>query len=585
MDESASLISKSELNDLVKGRASVQELVGAAKVLQTRLQNLVPLKELAMRTVVSSLPKLDPDSINNLPSSIKAAFLELITKSIPRDAVRYVSPDCPELGLDFASDGTCVLKKIVNGCTFEEKDLLMPDLSIMKQLISSDLQDFDFNAIERDTTVFSEESEEIWKCLASSAPNLTSVKDLWKECQLPRPGHLIVEYLAKFPNLRDLELATFRFSDEDIRVLSTSCPNLRSITLTRNPDLTEQGLHLLQNLPLLKKIIFGGDSNMLLTLGEPNLLENAACHQKAFELLPNLKSILVWDDTRGGDPDSPYLPDLFFPKNPPQPFMLQEASDIHVLHAQNITNHFPELTKVYYREHLPLERLPRLRTLDGLQFPEDYPVLQLFGSKLVEIIVDVSSGGLVDLGHILVSCPNLEKLHLRACFLQEEQQHPVDPARLKLKDLQLVADPIEDNPEEPRMIFWDLLLAPNLQKVCLLCFLFTEPKALLDSALPFLQQLTYIETSFEFKWPTEDTKDEEFPQVLDVHNELLSGLIRNCPKLETIKCDIGLPRLFRTTDQDGRVLYLPTENHTLILADVSPEWRRIPKQMEDVEDD
>ncbi|XP_059488003.1 uncharacterized protein LOC132203869 isoform X2 [Neocloeon triangulifer] len=206
-----------------------------------------------MRTVVTNLAKLDPDSIGHLPNRVTTAILEAVTKSIPGRDACYVRP---ELGLDFAPDGSCIFKKIYYGFTNAEKDSLQPDLSTLKRLITSDLQDFDFKVIEKDSCIFSKESEEIWECLASSAPNLRSVRDLWTGSRKLRPGHLILPYLAKFPNLGDLDLITFRFSDEDMEVLSRSCPNLRSISLTKYRDLTTEGLRSLGNLPLLEKISF-----------------------------------------------------------------------------------------------------------------------------------------------------------------------------------------------------------------------------------------------------------------------------------------------------------------------------------------
>ncbi|XP_059488002.1 uncharacterized protein LOC132203869 isoform X1 [Neocloeon triangulifer] len=242
----------------------------------------------------------------------------------------------------------------------------------------------------------------------------------------------------------------------------------------------------------------------------------------------------------------------------------------------NIASHLGGLKKMHTIHDLPPEtytQLPQLQSLLQLFFPDDYLILQVVGARLVEICMDDTNETQdACVGRILSLCPNLETLHVESDFDREDQNHRVDPARLKLKDLQLTQ---RNDVEIPGMMFWDLLLAPNLEKVGLFDFFFTEPRALLDSASPFLQKLTCLKTRFEFEWPTEETKDVEFPQALDTHNKLLSGLIRTCPELERVGCEILLWRDFEKGD----------EVHTLVLADVSPEWRRIPKRMEDVKND
>ncbi|XP_059488107.1 uncharacterized protein LOC132203949 isoform X2 [Neocloeon triangulifer] len=513
-----------------------------------------------MRTVISNLPKLDPDSINNLPNSLKTAILEAITELIPRKVEVRLSDLPPLIGLDLAPDSSCIIQKMFIGFTLEERNSLQPDLSTLKQLITSDLQKFDFNVVEQDLTVLSEDSEKIWQCLASSAPYLCSIRD--QGYQKPRPGYLIVPYLTKFFHLLDQQLTTFEFSDRDIQVLSTSCPNLKNIILRRNGDLTENGLRSLENLPLEQISIDCLDRRY-----NPRDVVNP---QKAFELLPKLRSIRNWHY-----PDRFELPNLSIPENPQQRFMLEEVADI-MGSLENIGSHLSKLKRVNGsgsgNRLSPeiLTQLPHLQSMHDLFLPEDYLALELVGTKLVEVTVSNIFSEHVDLSRIIMLCPNLEKLHLFAYFSLEDQQHVVEPARLKLKDLKLKASvSSDDDAEDPGMIFWDLLLAPNLEKVGLFDFLFTEPSALLDSASPFLQRLTFLNTRFEFKWPTKETKDRDFPQALDIHNELLSGLIRNCPHLQKVRCEIFAKKAN---------MYRQERHHKLLLADVSPEWCRIPKQ-------
>ncbi|XP_059480095.1 uncharacterized protein LOC132199421 [Neocloeon triangulifer] len=560
MDVPVSLDGKIEFYDLVKRRASTHELVRAATVLQTQRLNLVTLEESSMRTVVSNLSILDPNLIDCLPSRTKCAILEAITKSIPRDADSHKQP---KLGLHLDPDGICKLKKFYDGCTFEERDSLQPDLSTLKLLITSDLVNFDFNIIEKDPSVLSKDSEETWKCLASKAPNLRSIRDRWRARQVPRPGHLIVKHLAEFPNLSELQLTTFKFTDKDLGVLRRSCTKLASISLIRSPDLTTLGILSLRKLHLLDRVCFSAYHHDL--SGPTVNHRKAADHQQIFELLPKLRFIHLWNIDIGSEIFEP--PDLLIRKNPPQPFMLEEVRDISG-NIQRIHTHLSGLKKVGSSDQplLVYSGLPHLRSLHEPSLPEDYPILALVGARLVDIVVEDLLGGDTDLHRILVLCPNLEKLHLNGYFRQENQIHPVDPSRLKLKDLKLteISDVSGENQFLP---FWYLLLAPNLHTVGLFHFLFSEPRALLDHAEPLLPHLTSLKTRFEFKWPQPED-NEVWCQTLDVHNKLLSTLIKNCPRLETVCCEAYVTR--------------NNEHHQLLLADVLPKWRRIPKQMEDV---
>ncbi|XP_059491133.1 uncharacterized protein LOC132205830 isoform X2 [Neocloeon triangulifer] len=497
-----------------------KEVVRAAYNLETRRHNLVPLRELAMRTVVTFMLerfKPAPTLIDRLPKRLKSEVLEEVTNVV--------------------SDS-------------HREDLLL-DLSTVKQLITSDLQKFNF------ITVFKKDWDEIWKHLTSSAPNLKSISDShqkrWhfgRDHHEPKPAEPILQYLIKFVKLIELKLTTFQFSDEDIRKLSKSCTNLKSINLNMSSELTSEGLYYLSSLPLLEKVEFGPHYSFEL------FPERSANPQKAFEMLPNLK--IITDLSMKGE-----YTRLYIPRNPQRPFNLQKLGYVDG-YLEKIPSHLRELKEMRCSNDLALEvydQLPLLQALDSPTFPKDFATLQLIGSRLVEITSHDSFQGTIDVRQVLRLCPNLEKLHLYASFIMDDQKYCFDPVHLKLKDLKMTQS-FDVNIDIP--FFWDLLLAPNLHSVCLKRFIFTEPRALLDSADPFLLKLANLDILFGFEWPVDEIKNK----MLDLHNEWVLGLIKNCPKLQTLYCSIAA---FGSMGFNG-IIILSVANVSKF-SPMSPTWK------------
>ncbi|XP_059473991.1 uncharacterized protein LOC132195799 [Neocloeon triangulifer] len=567
------IVRKHEFYDLVLKRRSTQDVSRAAHVLQTLRLNLVPLKELAMRTVVSNLPKLS-EQIDHLPKTAKTLILETIAKSICRQFYNHLRRQVISL-IEPNPDGTCSLKTIprvsyqgmpIQRKTRGDRESLLLDLSNVKRLITSDLEEFNLNVIKGDLTDFSE--EEIWKCLASSAPNLKILRDYGRDSDT-KPVKLILKYLVRFADLSDLELSTFYFCDDDVRVLSESCRKLKSIHLPARGGLTSAGLKFLTSLPLLEKVSLADFQGCLV-----GKIQDSADAQMVFEMLPNLKHIF---ENVGLTHDSSVH--LNIPNELPCSYKLQQLLRFGGC-VGKIPSHLTELEAISSTFDLApeiFEQLPKLRVLHYPYFPKDYATLGLIGSRLVEISAgqfDNFHEGLygmenVDLGQILVSCPNLQKLHLLASvFEPTDLMDSVDPGRLKLRDLKLTQmDYFKDREPYARMAVWEVLLAPELHSVGLFNFLFSEPRALLDPAEPVLQNLTTLGTSFEFEWPRKE--DKVWSQLLDAHNKLLAGLIKNCPRLETVHCEVFAENRENTD-----------EHATLLFAKVSPEWCRIPKEVD-----
>ncbi|XP_059475147.1 uncharacterized protein LOC132196477 [Neocloeon triangulifer] len=542
----------------VISRESTRDMLEVSQFLQSRTLNLVPLKDLAMRSFLSNLPRFQmaPQLIQNLSNGVKTDILEAITKVIPERIhwgyFRFVGQ---------AHDNSLKVNECYDEIKKEDVAKMLPHIDLIKLLITPNLHQFDFvlvgGSVGFENRGFKDRERdfEVWQCLAATPENnLQSIRDRRSTRGRPLPAEKIMKYLVKFPNLKNLNLTTVKFSDADLHKLTTSCPNLEKITLMKSRELTVKGLETLNALPYLEEICIGKEYTGYIK-------KNHATIQSAFEMMPKLKIIsdLEFDGkirhffARGYG-----RPFFDIPINPPQPYNLEQLAKVGGCLAK-IPSHLRQLKEVHVEcihnnvTDLTPQILDQLPLLKSLSIHEPYRgyllnTLELVGLRLEELNLIGSSIRDIDLFQVLDFCPNLEKLEVESAFRKENQQYSINPKKLKLKELCLDGCYSFLSDTNSEMLFWELLLAPQLQIVHLDDFYFTDPLAIIDTAEPYLQDLVELHTLFAFKAPKE----------FDVHNELISDIVKNCRKLKSVRCFVGAK--------------VYNELTTLLTANVSPKW-------------
>ncbi|XP_059471843.1 uncharacterized protein LOC132194535 [Neocloeon triangulifer] len=515
---------------LVVGSPSTKELVEAAVAAESKLLKLAPLQKLALEKVVSyiKMSKLSPRSLIPLPATLKTKILyEIMLLWIEREGKfqrrishKLVLPGEDLMATNYGQAGGSQILKV-------------PMSEVLKNLINPELREFDFKLCGGTCKKLTDRGIDlqVWPLLSSSPGKLESLRDRRSIVGQLLPAKRIIEHLIKCKNLRNLDLATVEFNDEDIRLLTINCLNLRSLTLRESLALTEVGLELLSTLPNLERMFFGSTPGI-------KLKETSANMQKAFEKLPRLKFLT---DLEGYD-----YPSCRVIKQREGPAIKIESllppSSLEKIYSfggpvEKLPMLLPNLKEFCVNFHYTNETkvnpniLAQLPLLHKIQFSGIYDEQRLavktftyLGSRLTELTLRAYID--VDLNQIVNVCPNLEKLVVVGMFVTRAQEQKCTiPARdLKLKDLVIEG-------EGSQMLFWHLLLAPNLRTVGILNLSIGNLTPLLKairSSEPILQELVSFASDLQF----------QHEQTLVKHNTLMTTIVKGCPKLENFSCHI-----------------------------------------------
>ncbi|XP_059473754.1 uncharacterized protein LOC132195641 isoform X2 [Neocloeon triangulifer] len=556
---------------MVAEHDGTRELVNAARVLHSKVFNLVPLQELCMRTIVLNLPKFSavPQLIKCLPQRLKSNILMSVQDMTTRyQATNNYSYPCTckkvhHLLVPATDNSSLQLKEGETiGSSLDWPKVAIP-LILIKQLINPTLLKFDFTLCGGDKFFFDPRGLDlqILKFLAETPEGMTSIVDRRKMYLSPhdRPppcsGSFVIEYLEKFSNLEHLDMPTISFKDEDVERLIKSCRKLKSVTLVHSSALTSRGLQSVATLPHLEKLSLG-----TMVSRDSNFLD-------AFRLIPHLKEITNLE-AQSNDFDPNVHLDFRG-----QTYSLERLNTSVDGCAEQIPTCLPNLKEVIisdpqlnedtnYRFHevVPfphvLSQLPHLSalTLVGTygEIAEDYLLHSNFsqsglGPKLTHVTLIDCYGEYTDVFELVLLCPNLLYLKLECDFSQELQTNPdsVDPQLLKLEELHLCCLHRRFNQAN----LSKLLFAPKLHTLCLKNVWIPE-EAIKDSSEPVLQNLVHFDSSFALAKP----------DVYTLHVTFLKLIVLNCPKLETVKCCVEQQR------------FKPDEP-IIALVDVSPKVR------------
>ncbi|XP_059472036.1 uncharacterized protein LOC132194639 [Neocloeon triangulifer] len=375
--------------------ATLRDALAIAKAKRSRIQNFLPLRELAMRKIVSYDVRIESSPLMlHLPSCLKLEILDRMH-----------------------AKGVEMEKKLTMPAV---KDLIF---GMLYSLLDASTKKFDFVVFSTHHKSDKQRDLDMWKLLVRKCPNLEQISDSRKHAE---PGSWqpdgvekgvgkfklqdVKYFLLQLPNLQHMILEQYGCDEEDMAWVAQHFPNLITLGVSLSivsPFLFDNLFHL-QRLEVLK-----------IHFGYRNLSEEDQTMQELYWRNFGLEYVKRFPRLRIYNFHPDYFVyaqsgDALFTEDPGQPHPLERITTNHFFDFR----HTPNLTNVKFTDGIIGNPafcvfLTNLRVLDVSDDRGNliYHILTLCGKQLEELELNICEGeDTMDVCDIFLLCPRLHKL-------------------------------------------------------------------------------------------------------------------------------------------------------------------------------
>ncbi|XP_059472062.1 uncharacterized protein LOC132194660 [Neocloeon triangulifer] len=392
-----------EPSDLVTS-LTLFDALAIANRKRSRVQNFLPLKELAMRKIVSYDIGIESSTLlPHLPWCLKLEILERMqAKGIEREK-KLTMP---------------VVKDLIFG--------------MLNSLMDASTKKFDFVVFSTYHKSDKQRDLEMWDLLARKCPNLEQISDSRKHAAPVswQPPGQVVKGVGEF-KLRDVKNSLLQLSKlKHVMLEQYECDEEDMAWIARNfPDLITLGVTFVVVTPFLLANLFDlqrlevvlvhwdmyGEVNWKLS-GEDRAMQKDYCEDfglACVKKFPRLRFFSIYPDFLMYALNN----DDIFTHHPGQPLPLERITTERFLNF----GYLPNLTHVRFEGQLSgdLETCALLSNLRVLEMEDDsgsliFQILSLCGKQLEELIVTMEvfmEEDPIDVCDIFLLCPRLHKLY------------------------------------------------------------------------------------------------------------------------------------------------------------------------------